>query len=84
MAMLAGIMPGGQARAFRIGLGEVQSACDAHECPSCGRARSVGVDGTAWGSWVCGTAWSDNFYGERESKYVERRGRGIDRCICRV
>ena len=54
--------PGG---AFGIGPGEVQSARDAHECPPCGRARSVAVGGTAWGSWVCSTAWSDDFYGER-------------------
>ena len=70
--------------AFRIGPNEVQSACDAHECPPCGRARSVAVGGTAWGSWVCGTAWSDNFYGEHGSKYIERRSRGVDRCISRV
>ena len=42
------------------------------------------MGGTAWGGWVCGAVWSDYFYGERGSKYVDRRGRGIDRYICRV
>ena len=73
--------PGG---AFRISPGEVQSSHAAHGCPPCRGGRSVAVSGTAWGSWVCGTAWSDNFYGERRSKYVQRRGRGGARRICRV
>ena len=52
----------------------------ARECPSCGRARSVAVGGTAWGGWVCG----GSFYGGHGDKYVERRSRRIGRYICRV
>ena len=79
MAMLAGVMPGDQAGPFASAQ-EVQNACHAHECPSCGGARSVAVGGTSWGGWVCG----DGFYGEHGDKCVERRSRGIHRYICRI
>ena len=69
MAMLAGIMPGGQAGPFASAQARLrgQSGGVAHVCPPCRGARSVAVGGAAWGSWVCGPAWSDDFYGERRS-----------------
>ena len=84
LAMLAGVMPGGQAGAFRVGPGGVHSAHAAHGCPPCSGARGVAVGGTIWSDWVCSTAWGSDFYGEYGGKYIRQTGRGGARRICWV
>ena len=84
LAMLAGVMPGGQAGPFPVGPGEVQSAHAANGCPPCGGARGFAVGGAICRDWVCSTAWGSDFYGEYGGKYIWRTGRGGARRICRV
>ena len=84
LAMLAGVMPGGQGGPFASAQAEVQSAHAAHGCPPCGGARGVAVGGAIWSDWVCSTAWGGDFYGEYGGKYIWRTGRGGARRICRV
>ena len=83
LAMLAGVMPGGQAGPFASAhAGSTALTLPTGARPAAERGASPG--GTIWSDWVCSTAWGSDFYGEYGGKYIRRTGRGGARRICRV
>ena len=84
LAMLAGVMPGGQSRPFALAQARSRALMLPNGCPPCGGARGAAVGGAIWSDWVCSTAWGDEFYGEYGGKYIRRTGRGGACRICRV
>ena len=79
MAMLAGIMPGGQAGPFASAQARSRTlALPTGACPAGGGARGIAVGGTEWGERVCGGV----FYEEHGGKCVGQWSRGIGRYVC--
>ena len=84
LAILAGVMPGGQAGPFSSAQARSRALMLPTGASPCGRARGVAVGGAIWSDWVCSMAWGGDFYGEYGGKYIRRTGSGGARHICRV
>ena len=84
LAMLASVMPGGQAGPFA----SAQARSRALMLPTGARPAEergdVAVGGVAWSNWACSTARSGDFCVGYSGKYVRQTSRGGARRTCRV